>query len=343
MSNKVNFREVGVPRTNINDLVMVSVIGEIAHPIGRHSPYRVGHDGIPRILPGSGGINISHRIGDRCVGLAGDHTEPGVSLRNNRHEIIGDKKGPNLALLTYACVGNPAVVVTGPCSGRQGIVTGKHGGVEHVLVDFPTSVLRRLRIGDRIQIYSYGLGIRFLEHPEIKVFSCSPRLIRNWGLRSKNGRLQVPVSHLIPASIMGSGIGKNNSIRGDYDIQLFDPEIRRRFRLETLRFGDFVAIIHSDSRFGRAYRRNSITIGIVVHGDSTISGHGPGVLAILAAEGRHIEPVIDANANLALVLRLRKLPSIRAYRPLVQTKCMPALKHLRHTYNLPSIQGAMVT
>jgi hypothetical protein len=315
-----------MPMLNERDLAMVAVMGQIAHPVGRESPYRIGHDGIPRILPGSGGIVLNHRVGDRCIGLAGDHIEPGVSLHNNNREIIGEKNGPNLALLTYACVGNVAVVVSGPCSGKRGVVVGKHGGVEHVIVDFEPAVLRRLRIGDRVQIYSVGLGLKFIRHPQIKISSCSPRFLRRWGIRFDNGRLRVGVTHLVPAAIMGSGVGRNNSIRGDYDIQAFDPEVRQRFGLESLRFGDLVAIINSDSRFGRAYRRNTVTMGVVVHGDSTVSGHGPGVLALLTAEGGLIEPMRDSDANIAYILGLRELPAARRYKPLVQMKRLPAMK-----------------
>jgi hypothetical protein len=297
---------------------MAVVMGQIAHPIGKDSPYRIGNDGIPRILPGSGGISINQRIGDRCVGLAGDHIEPGVSLHNNKREIVGEKNGPNLALLTYSCVGNPALVVSGPCSGKQGTVTGKHGGIQHLIVDFPDSVLRRLRIGDKIQIFSFGLGLKFTDHPVIKVFNCSPRLFKYWGLRSIGRKLMVPVTHIIPASIMGSGIGKNNVVRGDFDIQLFNHDVRKLFKLESLRFGDFVAIVHSDSGYGGSYRRGSITVGIIVHGDSTVSGHGPGILSLLTADGRYIFPLQCQKANLAIALKLRKLPPVKAYGPIVK-------------------------
>jgi uncharacterized protein DUF4438 len=326
MRSRASLREPGVPRINIRDLTIVTVMGQIAHPVGRPSPYRVGHDGVVRVLPGSGGIAINRRIGDRCVGLAGDHIEPGVSLHNNDREVVGPRNGPNLALLTYACVGNVARVVTGPCRGKRGIVTGKHGGVEHLLVDFSTKVLRRLRIGDRIQVYSVGLGMRLLDHPSIEVMSCSPRLIRRWGLRSQPPKLRVPVTHLIPASIMGSGIGRPDSVRGDYDIQLFDPAIRRQFRLGSLRFGDLVGIIHSDSRFGRAYRRGSITIGVVVHGDSTVSGHGPGVVSLLTSVDGNIEPLLDSRANLAAIFSVRALPPARMRRPLVRAREAPPLR-----------------
>ena len=142
-------------------------MGQIAHPVGRANPYRVGQDGVPRVLPGTGGITISHRIGDPCVGLAGDHVEPGVALHNNGREIIGGRNGPNLALLTSACVGNRARVASGPAQGATGLVTGKHGGVDHVLVDFDAKTLLRLNIGDRVQIYACGLGLQLLDFPNV--------------------------------------------------------------------------------------------------------------------------------------------------------------------------------
>lgn len=303
-------------RTNQPDLVMVAVMGQVAHPVGAANPYRIGNDGVPRVLPATGGIVLNQRIGDRCIGLMGDHIEPGVALHNNSREVIGGRRGPNWALLTYACVGNLARVISGPCTGQRGLVTGKHGGVDHVLVDFAPAILRRLQIGDRIQIYSYGLGLRLPEFTDIAVSNCSPMLLRRWGLRRVDGRLQVPVTHQIPAAVMGSGLGKNTVWRGDYDIQLFDPVVRRRYRLDSLRFGDFVAVCDGDTRFGPSYRQSRVTIGIIVHGDSTVSGHGPGVTPLLTGPSRLLQPLIDPRANLAICFNLRSLPPARAYRPL---------------------------
>jgi hypothetical protein len=160
-------------RLNSAELVMQCVMGQIAHPVGRANPYRVGQDGVPRVLPGTGGITVSHRIGDPCVGLAGDHVEPGVALHNNGREIIGARNGPNLALLTSSCVGNRARVASGPALGATGLVTGKHGGVDHVLVDFDAKTLLRLNIGDRVQIYACGLGLQLLDFPRVTVSNCA--------------------------------------------------------------------------------------------------------------------------------------------------------------------------
>ena len=299
-------RRAGTPLMNLKELVMVAVAGEIVPPTQGSSPYRIGRDGVPRVVPGPGGIVISHRVGDPCVGLAADHLEPGVAVESRQRALKGKPNAANLALNTYACVGNAARVLTGPCTDQKGTVTGKHGGIDHVLIDFPDSVLRRLRIGDRIQIYSHGLGLRLPEHPELMLYNCSPLLIRRWGLRSAPDRLRVPVTHLLPAGIIGSGIGRDNSCRGDGEIQWSDPQVRRRFRLDRLRFGDLVAIRGADHRYGRTLRRGYTTIGVVVHGDSLKSGHGPGVVSLITGPARSLEPVHEANANLARILDLRK-------------------------------------
>ncbi len=303
-------------RFNRRDLVMQVVMGQIAHPIGRASPYRIGHDGVPRVLPSTGGIVINHRIGDRCVGLAGDHIEPGVAPHNNGREIAGPRDGPNLALLTSACVGNLARVISGPCTGAAGLVTGKHGGINHVLVDFDTATLMRLSIGDRIQVYSCGLGLRLLDYPELGVSNCAPSLLGRWNPQRRGNALEVPVTHLLPAAIIGSGLGKNTVWRGDFDIQLADPHMRRRFALGTLRFGDLVAVVDGDARHGASWRRGRVTVGVVVHGDSTVSGHGPGVTALLTGPVSRLRPIHDPLANLASLYSRRRLSPPRPYAPL---------------------------
>lgn len=305
-------------RTNVNQLVISTVSGQIAHPVGRPNPYRVGYDGQPRVLPGTGGITLNWRIGDPCIGLAGDHIEPGVALHNNAREVVGPRNGPNLALLTYACVGNRATVTSGPAAGERGWVTGKHGGIDHVLVDFPTQVLRRLQIGDRIQITSVGQGLHLLEHRQIDVLNCDPVLLQRWILDRHGRQLTVPVSHRLPSSMMGSGLGKNTSLRGDYDIQLSDSHQMRRYRLNTLRFGDMVCIVDADSRHGPSYQGGRITIGVIVHSDSTVSGHGPGVCVLLTGPASAIKPVFDPRANLCALLGVREPQPLKPRKTWVQ-------------------------
>ncbi|OLS20799.1 MAG: hypothetical protein ThorAB25_27690, partial [Candidatus Thorarchaeota archaeon AB_25] len=42
-------------RTNVDKIVKISVMGEVASPVAR-SAYRITHDGRPVTLPGVGGI-----------------------------------------------------------------------------------------------------------------------------------------------------------------------------------------------------------------------------------------------------------------------------------------------
>ncbi len=304
----------GGPRINASELVMITVAGQVCSPLERENPYRIGQDGVPRVLPGSGGVVLSHRVGDPCVGLAADHVEPGVSIRNEARVRGGD--GANLALQTYACVGNWAVVLSGRCAGARGVVTGKHGGVDTVILDYPDPVLRRIAIGDRVQVYAYGVGLALLDHPAVMVSNCSPHLIARWGLNHGRSRLGVPVTHRLPASIMGSGLGRNSVARGDYDIQLFDQRAARAHDLNRLRFRDVVAIIGADNRFGRSAMRGYVSVGVVVHSESTVAGHGPGVVTLLTGPADAFELRVSTRANIAQMLDLRPLPRARAAPPL---------------------------
>jgi uncharacterized protein DUF4438 len=297
----------GTVRTNASDLVMQAVIGEIGSPIGRTNPYRIGNDGVPRILPGPGGITLNHRIGDRCVGLAADHIEPGVSLRNHQRNVGGAADGPNLALMTSACVGNLARVVTGNCRGATGLVTAKHGGVNHVLVDFDTRTLAKLSIGDQVQVYSCGLGLALPDYPEITLTNCAPSLLRRWNPTPRGGALEVRVTHVVPAEIIGSGRGQNTVSRADFDIELFDANVRRRYGLDTLRFGDLICIEGADSRFGFSVRHGHFTLGVIAHSDSTVSGHGPGVVALMTGPISRLRPIFDGSANIAALYQRRRL------------------------------------
>jgi hypothetical protein len=57
-----------------------------------------------------------------------------------------------------------------------------------------------------------------------------------------------------------------------------------------------------DNRFGRAYRKGAVSIGIVVHSDCKSAGHGPGVTTLMTCGESQIEPRIDPAANIADLL-----------------------------------------
>jgi hypothetical protein len=290
-------------KTNTEKLIKISVMGEIASPTMRQ-PYNISATGTPHILPGVGGITYNLRVGDKACGWEADHVEPGVSVENKENDARSGQAA-NTALNVLSCVGNQATVATGDAKGAKGAVTGKHGGIEHVLVDFPPEVLDKLLPGDKILIKAYGIGLKLLDFPDIKVLNTDPKLLEAWNPKPNGDKLEVPVTHLIPAAIMGSGLGANQVNSGDYDIQLFDQTIIDQYGLESLRLGDLVAIIDADHSYGRIYRQGAISVGVVVHTNCVTAGHGPGVTTLMTSPTGKIIPQVNGKANVASLLKLR--------------------------------------
>jgi hypothetical protein len=290
-------------RTNADKLVKISVMGEVASPIVR-SVYNISATGTPVVLPGVGGITYNLRVGDPACGWEADHVEPCVSLENKENDPRSGGAA-NAAFNVLSCVGNEATVVSGDVKGAEGVVTGKHGGIEHVLVDFPPETLEKLLLGDKILVKAYGVGLKLMDFPEIKVMNIDPRFLEALNPRPRGDKLEVRVAHIVPAAIMGSGLGSNQAHSGDYDIQLFDEAISERYGLEDLRLGDLVAIIDADNSFGRIYRQGAVSVGIVVHTNCVTAGHGPGVTTLMTSPTGKIIPEIDAKANIAFLLKLR--------------------------------------
>ena len=285
-------------RTNRDELVITAVVGEAAPALINSGLYDVSFEGEPLIVPSVGGINPNVRVGDRAFAYWADHVEPGVSARHPDDRV-------NSSFNVMSCIGNEAVVISGDAKGERGRVTGKHGGVEHVMIDFTPEVMRTMAIGDKVQVWGCGLGMRLLDAPDVKVFNCDPDLLEKWGVEVRDGRVRARVAKTAPAAVMGSGLGRATVVRGDYDIQTFDDKIAEAYGLRDLRLGDFVAIVDADNSYGRIYRTGAISIGVVVHGRSFVAGHGPGVTTLLTSTTGAIDVEIDANANLADVLELR--------------------------------------
>jgi hypothetical protein len=290
-------------KTNADKLVKISVTGEVASPVSRIA-YRISHDGKPMVLPGVGGITYNLRVGDSAVGWKADHVEPGVSIENKENDARFQQAANN-ALNLLACVGNEAKIVDGDAKGKKGTVVGKHGGIEHVMVDFTEEIMEDLKIGDKMLIKAFGVGLELLDYPEIVVMNIDPGVVDKIDFEEKNGKLVIPVTHKVPAATMGSGLGATQTYSGDYDIQLFDDGTREEYGLDSLRFGDFVAILDADHSYGRIYKQGAISVGIVVHSDCVLSGHGPGVATLFTSTEGNIEPIIDSNANIATILNLR--------------------------------------
>ena len=277
-------------KTNEKTLPIVSVQGMVVHPsISKKGKMTV--DGDIFFIPGTGCITYNAKIGDICVGWTADHLEPGVTTRN-------PVEAHNDAYVCYSCIGNEAKVISGDAKGRRGIVTGKHGGCEHLMIYFDDETLELLAQDDKILVKSCGQGMALTDYPEIILRNMSPDLLHKMNITEKNGKLQVGVAKIVPGCIMGSGLG-SPSASGDYDIALFDETITKQYGLDALRFGDIVCILDADTRYGRTYQTGAVTIGVVIHSDCMAAGHGPGVTTLMSCKTSLIEPVIDEKANLA--------------------------------------------
>ena len=286
-------------KTNRDKLVMQSVQGKIHSPIMGPNQYRISHEGIPMILPATGGITYNYQIGDSCMDLVGDHVEPGVSMRNE------DAK-ENKALMVLSCVGNEAKVISGDAKGAKGYVTGMHGGIEHVLVYFPKEDLENMAIDDKILIKAHGQGLKIEGHEDVLVMNIDPDLFEKLGIKeNENRELEVPVVTEIPAHLMGSGIGSSTSLSGDYDITTGDKEELKKYGIDKLRFGDIVLLKDCDNTYGRQFLKGAVTIGIIVHSNCILAGHGPGVTGLLSSKTSKIKGIKDANANIANYLDIK--------------------------------------
>lgn len=278
-------------KTNIDKTIKLSVQGKIHHPSYTPSPYRINYDGEPMVLPATGGITYNVKIGDSAFGWAGDHIEPGVSIRND------DVQERN-ALMTMACIGNTAKVVSGDAKGAVGYVTGLHGGVDHVVIHFEEKDMENMSIDDKILIKSWGQGLELLDYPEIKIMNIDPELFNNIPMAEENGMIKVPVIAEVPAYLMGSGIGDSSSYKGDYDIMTGDKEEIKRLGIDVLKFGDLVLLKDCDNSFGRGYLKGSVSIGVVVHSDCIKLGHGPGIVPILTCKESKIGSILSQDANI---------------------------------------------
>jgi len=295
-------------RTNVDKVVKLSVQGKVSYPSGSRS-HGVDADGRPYLLPSIGGICYNVKVGDPAFGWAGDHIEPGVSCIADWEKRMDH---PNTSFHFYSCVGNECRVVTGEAKGARGVVTGHHGGAEHVIVDFAGAVLDRLQMEDKFLVRGYGQGFKLLDYPGVQVTNLDPTLFFKMGVRELGGgRLEVPVVAVVPGYLMGSGVGSRSMGTGDYDVMTTDRAEVARLGLDKLRFGDFVAISDHDNTYGRSWRKGAVTVGVVIHSDCVVAGHGPGVTTLITSAKPVIVPKIDAHANLAEMLRIGRYRSER--------------------------------
>ncbi len=291
-------------RTNDKKLAKFRLQGAIMPPYG--FDWELCIDGKHRMVPSVGGINLNFKVGDLANQLVGDHLEPGVSttMEPGLESFNKLRSIRNKGYNSFSCIGNDAVLISGRAKGKKGTVTGHHGGCEHVIIDFDSATLDKLTFDDKILITAHGVGLEIAGFEDVSIFSLDPRLFKKMGIAEGKGKLEVPVATTVPAAAMGSGIGDNKPFRGDYDIQTSDPATNKKHRLDELRLGDLVAIIDHDSTHGWSFRKGAVSIGVVIHGDSSISGHGPGCQTIMTSGTGRLVPKITPSANIGRYLKL---------------------------------------
>ena len=269
-------------RTNREQLIEMAVGGEV-WPAAMRSTYRANAQGEAVVFMGTAGIIHNARVGDRAFGWAADHVEPAVSIRNR-------VDGPEHALHYLACIGNDAIVTSGEARGARGVVTGEHA---HIMVDFEPEIMEQLCIGDQILIHALGMGLELLDYPDIIVRKISPALLERMRIEETgNGTIRLPVAAEIPPYLMGSG-AELGADYVDQDFMSNDRETIASVGLDDLRIGDIVAVKDHDHTWNRGYREGAVTIGLINHADSYLTGHGPGVMDILCCATGTIEYYID--------------------------------------------------
>ena len=278
-------------KTNADQLVEIAVAGTISPPTFRRPGYIPDNDGLSRVLPGMSGVLFDIRVGDPAFGWAGDHVEPGASIAHA--DLQAD-----FALHYLSCIGNRAVVTSGEAAGAEGVVTGEHA---RILVDFEEGARDLLCVGDTIQIRALGRGLELEDYPHIHLKKLSPQLLAALPIEAVDERtVRVPVAMELPIEAMASG-AELNAEYVDQDLASGDRALMAELGLDRMRLGDLIAIRHADHRFGRGYREGAVTIALCIHGDSVMTGHGPGIL--------------DADDQLGALHRMDRRPR-RQHRPL---------------------------
>lgn len=164
------------------------------------------------------------------------------------------------------------------------------------MVWLPGDVLEGMEGNETFLIRARGQGLKLTDHPDVFVMNLDPALLEKMPLQETENGLSFPVAAVIPAYMMGAGLGEQTLMEGDYDIMTQDRQEVKRLGLDKLRFGDIVAIQDHYAAYGPHYKQGAVTIGVIVHSDSFTSGHGPGVTGLATAQkglGWHLDP--DAN------------------------------------------------
>ena len=264
-------------KSNVESLIQMAVAGYVSQPSFKNPGYIPNNDGKSVIYPGMFGVVNNVKVGDKAFGWAGDHIEPGVSIDS---EHINE----HFALHYMVCTGNKAIVRSGEAKGSIGIVTGEHA---RNLVHFEQKTLDKICVGDQIDIITHGRGLKLLDFPDIELKKIDPNLLKSMNLKIVDKKLIVDVAMELPIRIMGSG-AELNSEYVDQDLMSGDRSLMKKLKIDQMRLGDLIVINHADHRWGRSFKKDYISIAICIHGDSVMTGHGPGIMTIMTGKRKNL-------------------------------------------------------
>ena len=281
-------------KTNEKNLIKMSIGGYVTQPSFKNPGYIPNNEGTSVILPGMSGVVNNVKVGDKAFGWSGDHIEPGVSIDSK-------KINEHFALHYLVCTGNKAIIRSGEAKGKTGVVTGEHA---RNLIHFDKNTLERICVGDQIDVLTYGRGLKLLDFPEIELKKIDPNLLKSIKLNKKNKKLIVDVAIELPIKIMGSG-AELNSEYVDQDLMSGDRALMKKLKIDQMKLGDLIAINHADHRWGRSFKKDHVSIAICIHGDSVMTGHGPGIMTIMTGTKKNLGWKINKTANLKNILKIK--------------------------------------
>ena len=280
--------------SNVESLIQMAVAGYVSQPSFKNPGYIPNNDGKSVIYPGMFGVVNNVKVGDKAFGWAGDHIEPGVSIDS---EHINE----HFALHYMVCTGNKAIVRSGEAKGSIGIVTGEHA---RNLVHFEQKTLDKICVGDQNDIITHGRGLKLLDFPDIELKKIDPNLLKSMNLKIVDKKLIVDVAMELPIRIMGSG-AELNSEYVDQDLMSGDRSLMKKLKIDQMRLGDLIVINHADHRWGRSFKKDYISIAICIHGDSVMTGHGPGIMTIMTGKRKNLGWKINKKANIKNILKVK--------------------------------------
>ena len=281
-------------KTNEKKLIKMSIGGYVTQPSFKNPGYIPDNNGNSVILPGMYGVVNNVKVGDKAFGWNGDHIEPGVSIDS---ENINE----HFALHYLVCTGNKAIVRSGEAKGKTGIVTGEHA---RNLIHFEQNILEKICVGDQIDIITHGRGLKLLDFPEIEIKKIDPNLLKSMNFKVENKKLIVDVAIELPIKIMGSG-AELNSEYVDQDLMSGDRSLMKKLKIDQMKLGDLIVINHADHRWGRSYKKDHVSIALCIHGDSVMTGHGPGIMTIMTGTKKNLGWRINKKANLKNILKIK--------------------------------------